>query len=690
MMEKKLRKRLSILLLLCLLLPGQSTADHKEPTLVDSFVLPEGETVSAFCADTDGGFYLLTTYSLYHYRMRKDGVLQDERLCDRNDLAGIYFYHGVLYGITQTHEAVYYDQENWLILGKNNHAKDELHRCHVTAANGRLFYTYKEDRGTNEDIVCMYAFDIVTGAGEEMEAFDGIEIYADEQKNCLYHLSAANVGSLYILNLENGNELQRTEKSIPPFLNSYYNAATQIFYMTTRDGLYSWDGQNDVEMRWKVKGVSRIIPLSNGKIVVVDATALSVYDFQEKGNTTSSISVMGFQSVYQRMFTQSSGIEVHEIKQGSGTMIDEIAQRLTNHDSTVDIYAIWSDMGFSAIKKKGYYANLSQSEVLTNASLELYPAIREVIQDADGTLVAWPFFAYAHLMTEDREILQAYHFEIPSNYDELLDLIPQIWDSGLLEENGYVMFDTISCCREDLFRTFVRQYIRESQMRGQTPSFSDPEFLRIARRILTEMPLADPFPRGEDGEEDPLLILDCVSNRLLEATHAPLAATDMNTPAVEVELLLLVINPYSEKKNEAIQYLEYLSEKRTTEDYALFTTMNDPAIDPSIHKQYEEACAALEAEKALAQAEPDVPAHQERIFVLHEEVMALEQQQFLVSQYAIDNYHELSDSFVVLLEEDITQSQRMEMLLSRVLEGGLPLNEFSQSADEYMQMMMAE
>ena len=685
-----MRKLLSLLLLFCLLIPGRSTAENHEPMLISSISLPEGETVSTFCTDTDGGFYLLTTYSLYHYRMGQDAVLQGERLGDRNELAGIYFYRDVLYGITQTHTAVYHDQGNWLILGKNSNAKDELHRCHVTAANGRLFYTYKEDQGTDEDIVCMYAFDLSSGVGEEMQAFDGIEIYADEQKNCLYHLSAANVGALYTLNLENGDELQRIEESIPPFLNSYYSAATQIFYMTTRDGLYSWDGQNAVELRWKVKGVSRIIPLSNGGIVVVDATNLSVYDFQASVNTASSISVMGFQSVYQRMFTQSSGIEVNEVKQGSSTMVDEIAQRLTNHDSTVDIYAIWSDMGFSAIKKKGYYTNLSQSEALTSASLELYPAIREVIQDADGTLVAWPFFAYTHLMTEDREILQAYHFEIPSSYDDLLDLIPQIWDSGLLEENGYVMFDTISCCREDLFRTFVRQYIRESQMRGQTPSFSDTEFLRIAKRILTEIPLTDPFPRGEDGEESPLFMLDCVSNRLLEATHAPLAVTAMDTPAVEVELLLLVINPYSEKKNEAIQYLEYLSAKRTTEDYALFTTMTDPAIDPVIHKQYEEACEALEAEKALAQTEPDIPAHQEKISALSDEVMALKQQQVLVSQHAIDNYHGLSDSFVVLLEEDITQSQRMEMLLSRVLEGSLPLNQFSQSADEYIRMMMTE
>ena len=132
-----MRKLLSLLLLFCLLIPGRSTAENHEPMLISSISLPEGETVSTFCADADGGFYLLTAYSLYHYSMGQDAVLQGERLGDRNELAGIYFYHDVLYGITQTHAAVYYDQGNWLVLGKNNIAKDELHRCHVTAANGR-------------------------------------------------------------------------------------------------------------------------------------------------------------------------------------------------------------------------------------------------------------------------------------------------------------------------------------------------------------------------------------------------------------------------------------------------------------------------------------------------------------------------------------------------------------------------
>ncbi len=177
-----MRKLLSLLLLFCLLIPGRSTAENHEPMLISAISLPEGETVSTFCTDTDGGFYLLTTYSLYHYSRGQDAVLQGERLGDRNELAGIYYYRDVLYGITQTHTAVYYDQGNWLILGKNSNAKDELHRCHVTAANGRLFYTYKEDQGTDEDIVCMYAFDLSSGVGEEMQAFDGIEIYADEQK----------------------------------------------------------------------------------------------------------------------------------------------------------------------------------------------------------------------------------------------------------------------------------------------------------------------------------------------------------------------------------------------------------------------------------------------------------------------------------------------------------------------------
>lgn len=94
-----MRKLLSLLLLFCLLIPGRSTAENHEPMLISAISLPEGETVSTFCADTDGGFYLLTTYSLYHYSMGQDAVLQGERLGDRNELAGIYYYRDVLYGM---------------------------------------------------------------------------------------------------------------------------------------------------------------------------------------------------------------------------------------------------------------------------------------------------------------------------------------------------------------------------------------------------------------------------------------------------------------------------------------------------------------------------------------------------------------------------------------------------------------
>lgn len=190
-----MKKFLCLILLLCLLAPPLCLAETTEPALVASFSLPEGETVSRFCSDEAGGFYVLTNISLYHWN---PAAYKEEyvKISNRDELAGICCYQGKLYGVMHDHTAAYYSDAGWNPFGKNTNARSELYACHLTAMDGKLFYTYKEDWG-NEDILCLYSFDINSGMIEEWQAFDGIEIYADEAHHCVYHLSPANGGTLY-------------------------------------------------------------------------------------------------------------------------------------------------------------------------------------------------------------------------------------------------------------------------------------------------------------------------------------------------------------------------------------------------------------------------------------------------------------------------------------------------------------
>ncbi len=118
--------------------------------------------------------------------------------------------------------------------------------------------------------------------------------------------------------------------------------------------------------------------------------------------------------------------------------------------------------------------------------------------------------------------------------------------------------------------------------------------------------------------------------------------------------------------------------------------MTEPAIDPAVNKKYIETCEELEKEKALEKAETNVPTRKEKILALQEEAEYLQKQQVIISKKAIENYHSLSPYFVVMQNEDVAQSQGMNTLLSRLLDGNMSLNTFAQSADEYFRMVIAE
>lgn len=680
---------LSVSLLLCLLLlPTLALAESAAtPALTATFTLPEGETVSAFCADDEGGFYVLSSSAIYHWR---DGVqdAQSAWVSARDDVVGLCCCEGTLYGMTREHTAVRFDGQAWNILGRNTDGRDELTSCHMAAACGKIFYTYNESQG-DLTISHLISIDIATGEAKECPAFDGIELYADEAQGCVYHLSPARVGTLQVFDTANGTLREEEINGLPAFLNSYYDPTTQTFYVTTREGIYRYQrAAKTVELLWAVKRASRIIPLRGGRIAVVTFQAISVYDLQQ--SAAAAITVMGYESVHERAFAQQSGIAVEHREMAYATMMDEVAQRIAAQDSGVDIYAVWSDEGFFTLRDKGYFTDLSQDAALSGTLPDLFPAFQQAIKTADGRIAAWPVFAYTHLMAEEASLLDAYQLKVPATFDELLDLIPRILDSGMLEDNGYVMFDTFACNRDDLLRLFLRQYVRDAQMQGQLPVFSDERFLRLAQRILTEMPAVDPVPRSEEGEESPLFMLNCVSNSPREEQHTPLSISRDSPAAVEVQLLMLVVNPYSEHQQEAIRYLEFLSEKRSMADYLLYAAMEEPYLDAALHQQYEEACAALAEAESSIPAPEDAATHQEQLTALRNQADALAAQQVIVSQEAIDSYHALSSAFVVVQDEDITQGQRMQTLLSELLGGQLSLEQFAQQADEYVRMRAEE
>ncbi len=649
------------------------------------YTFGEGENIATLCADDLGGCYIATENHLYYI---KDNMQKIE--AQVQNVREMVYGEGELYAITENHEIVMLkDAHTWQVLGQNTQAKGTLYLCRMSYAQRHIYYMYKDEN----DLRVLYDYDI------EKNTFTDISPFANIDNSYFFHHKGTNtlctisydetMGQKCILKYD----IEKAQMCAPVplsdiefgILNIYYDAFSDTVYLTTRNALYRADFIGNVTKVLEEKGLSRILPLSDGKFVCLDTGGVTIYPVYktEQKSSTKKLTVMGFSSLYNDAFEKAKGVSVTNRKTQDKSMMEQIAETLITQDDQVDIFFLWAEDGLERIERKKYYVDLSQSEVLVNASKELFPAFLKAVKTEENVLCAWPFFASPSFLFADEKVLAQYQLKVPCSFDELLNLIPQVYASNLLEEQGYVMFDTMMCNREDLFRYFVQQYMRFAQLQGNL-SFESEQFMHIAKRICTEIPLEDPVVRSEEGLESPLFSLMAQSNALQENYSAPFKISAQENSAFRVPLMVMVINPYSKNQAEAFDYIEFMATKRTVEDYALYATMTEPKADTYMQEQYQTTCDLLRAE------EKKQTKDKKKIHELEQEKEMYKENLFIVSQKAIDQYHVFSTQFVVPVQQEIAFSDKMEKLILRVIQDHMPLEQFAQKADAYVKMVHEE
>ena len=219
-------------------------------------------------------------------------------------------------------------------------------------------------------------------------------------------------------------------------------------------------------------------------------------------------------------------------------------------------------------------------------------------------------------------------------------------------------------------------------------TFDTEDFRRLAEKILDTVPLEDPYPRT-DGYEDALF---CTSySNLIRATQlAPLRISAEEATRINASFRVLIINPYSPHKDEALRYIEYMATKRTAEDYFIYESMNQPMINQATLQQLEMTDQKIaDAQDAI----PDPSKERERLALLsqlEQERQFLESELYIVSAKDIQSYAMLSQDFVILENSELLYNDRIEALVSQVAQGAISLDQFIDKADAYVQMVIQE
>jgi len=651
--------------------------------------LPAGATVSQLCSDGQGGCYLLASSGLYHWT---EGAAEAAVLAQSTEeVAGMAAWEGTLYAVSRTHSFLRWQDGAWETLGSNAEAEGMTYSAKMAASATQLFYCCKDEN----DQLLLYAYDLASHEVKRLPAFDDRMFVYDAMGDVLVSVTESpdkDSGAYALVAYDRETNACSQAETIPGLQDTIkgwsYDAGSDVYYFATRNGTMRYQRGDSAELFTTCQS-GMVAALGSDSVALITATD-GIWELRvcSQTQTSTALTVMGYTTSRNADFQNESGITVQVVDAQFGSVMDDLSQAMITRDGRVDIFGIRTNNGLELVKRKGYGVALQSSQVLMSAFQELMPVFADCALDASGALVAWPVYAEPLYRTVKTDVLSQYGFSAPETWSELLDVVPQILDSDLLSEQELTLFDTLSWTRQDIFPYMVESYLLAAACHGQAADFDTEVFRTLANRILTELPTEDPAPRSEDGSEEALFCMSCAANVIQPNMLPPLRFTQEDA-GMYTSVRVLVVNPYSEHRQEAIAYLEYLATHHNSGDYGLYASMTEPEVDTAVQALLAQKQQTLEELRAATDDDQE-KERQVQEETLQAEIAALEEQQWVVSAETIAQYQHLAESFVIPEEALPTESERLSTLMAMTLEGKLPLDDLIRQANTYLWMVEEE
>jgi len=473
-----------------------------------------------------------------------------------------------------------------------------------------------------------------------------------------------------------------------PFLSSIVlDSENNTLYAASSSQVLKSMNQSEFSELSPTKYVGHLLVL--GKDSLLAWSGNSVFVLSSDGDAMPDVlSIMGMSSRFDNAFTATTGVKLIPFVHPSMSVMEHLSLAITTKDPTVDVYSFLTREGLSRIRDKKVYTDLSQSSILMGISNELYPAIRTALYD-DGKLMCWPVNVQPLLRMVNEDALSQYGIESPNTIDELLDVVPLIIQSGMIEDNNMRLFDTLNFTRKDMLTFLMRQFIFHQQQKGQEINFDDELFRRLAHRIVSEVPLESPFPEVK-GDEMPLFIMSAISPIIQEGL-LPQLKLDSNTDAgIETWVQIAIINPFSKNKTQALNYLEFFAQQKDEESYSAYESMLSPFKSPYVTQEIARLTSLIEVEKATEANADEKHLYDNSILQLESQIEHLRNNEYLVTVSAIANFHSLSRQFVISENSLMQYDDSLEALVSQLVAGLYTIDEFIAASNQHVRLIYNE
>lgn len=398
------------------------------------------------------------------------------------------------------------------------------------------------------------------------------------------------------------------------------------------------------------------------------------------------------------------------------TSYEDVTQAMLNQSSAVDVYTISvNSQDYSALFKRGYMAELDGSSIITGFVGEMYPQLQDVLT-GDSGVVAVPVEMWASCMSYNVGAFEALGLtedDVPTSWPEFLALLQRLPEI-MGEDCEFSVVDpyyTQGDLRNSLFYSIISDYMLYLQQDGVEFAFDT----EVLRSVLTELEKVDFAALGlpeEYGDDDVYYTYD--QETILFSTYSdvtcetysyaseyarpmPLAMEVGGQPVVNASLTVAFVNPYSENRDLAIEYLECAVDNINPVQRANMCPGYNEPVENSYYQEaldnYDENIASIEEELAKAETEEEREQWQEQLDDMQKWRDEYEQNyRWSASEESIAFYRNyaqyLTPSQYIGFDDEA--SQEFYSLISQYVEGSIDLDTFLTTIDKKIRMMVLE
>ena len=391
---------------------------------------------------------------------------------------------------------------------------------------------------------------------------------------------------------------------------------------------------------------------------------------------------------------------------------EDIIQAMLTQSSTMDVFALCTaDAAYSALFERGYMAELTDSAPIAQMVQAMYPAIQNAVCK-EGEVYALPVEMHTGrgLISYNAELWASLGYapeEFPQTWPAFLRLLAQLGsavEAGKMD--ALAPYYSIDGFREELFRAMLDAYMLYISQPENEFSFDTPLF----RELMAAFEAVDFEALGlsEEYEDDLYAIVQDRADTLFygygsfdptvssEPPMLCLALDEGMQPMADTMVMVAFVNPFSPNRDLAIEYLECAAEQvDAIMRIAMMPGENEPVPNSRYEeglKNYDEQIASLEAQLENAE-EVDKQALEAELKEMKDSRESYEKDhRYSASEESIAAYREAAQYMTVgmYMGMDSQTSSEYYEQRNQYLHGAITLDEFIRNIDQKLRMIVRE